>query len=277
MHALHDVGFAHIAVREAGEGPPVLFIHGWPFYGFTWRKIVPALSRSYRCIVADLPGAGSSWWQKENDFTTCGHADNLHRLLDAMKLDRVALVAHDSGATVARRLAVIAPDRIAKMALINTEIPYHRPPYIGLFQRLTALPGSRAAFRQLLSSRRFLRSSMGFGGCFHDLSLIDGEFRDSFVQPLVSEPLRLDGAIRSLQGIDWALVDALSRDHALIQSEVRFIWGAEDPTFPLARARPMVSQLRYGSLVEIRGAKLLPHEERPDDVAREVLAFFGAA
>jgi hypothetical protein len=59
--------------------------------------------------------------------------------------------------------------------MINTETPSHRPPWIRTYQQLVRLPGATAAFRVLLRSRAFCRSSMAFGGCFHDPSLLDGE------------------------------------------------------------------------------------------------------
>jgi pimeloyl-ACP methyl ester carboxylesterase len=56
---------------------------------------------------------------------------------------------------------------------------------------------------------------------------------------------------------------------------VRLIWGADDPTFPVALAREMVKQLPDARLVEVPGARLLVHEERPDDVAGAVIEFLG--
>lgn len=272
-----DVGTARIAVVTSGSGPPVLFVHGWPLHGFTWRKVVPHFVAAGRtCVVIDLPGCGSTTTTPDNDFSFRGQAANLAKLLEKLPFPRVDVVAQDTGATIARQLALIAPARIGKMALINTEIPGHRPPWIELFQMTTSLPGAALSFQLLMRSRTFLRSGLGFGGCFVNLDLIDGEFRDAFVQPLVAERARIEGIIRYLKGIDWQLVDGLATEHAKIESEVLFIWGQEDPTFPLADAQPMVTQLKKcAGLVPIAGAKLLPHEERPDDVAREALKFFG--
>ena len=69
----------------------------------------------------------------------------------------------------------------------------------------------------------------------------------------------------------------LGADHALITSKVHFVWGADDQTFPVSLARSMLTQLPHASLVEIPGAKLLPHEEKPDEVAREILSFFAGS
>jgi len=56
---------------------------------------------------------------------------------------------------------------------------------------------------------------------------------------------------------------------------VQLLWGADDPTFPVALARAMVSQLPNARMTEIPGAKLLVHEEKPAEVAEAALAFLG--
>jgi haloalkane dehalogenase len=268
------VGAAEIAYRVFGEGEPILFLHGWPLSGFTYRRLIPRLSGRYRCYAADSAGAGETRWQAENDFSFRGHAENYLRFVDGLGLGRFHVVAHNTGATIARALALKAGDRIGRMALIGTEIPGHRPPFIPLFQRLTGLPGALTVFRALLGSRLFLRSPMGFGGCFEDKRLIEGEFEKAFVEPMRRDPRRLEGQIRYLRGIDWGFVDDLAEEHAKIRNPVLWIWGENDPTFPISRARVLESQLPdcRGFRV-IPAAKLLVHEERPEEVAEAILAF----
>lgn len=269
-----DVGSAAIAYRRCGSGPPVLFLHGWPLSGLTYRKLVPQLAERFTCIVVDLPGGGETRWRSDNDFSFHGQAQNLRRFIDGLGLTGFHVVAHDTGATIARALALIAGDRIAKMVLIGTEIPGHRPPWIPLFQRLAALPGTRASFRLLMSSGSFLRSPLGFGNCFVDRRLIDGEFLQHFVRPLIESPVRLDGQLRYLRGIDWALVDRLAEEHRRITNPVLFIWGEHDTIFPPQRARAMVSQLADCRGFEVvPNAKLLVHEERPEAVAEHIRSF----
>jgi len=55
-----DVGEGEVAYRRVGDGPDVLFVHGWPVSGATWRKLLPHLAPHVTCHVIDLPGAGSS-------------------------------------------------------------------------------------------------------------------------------------------------------------------------------------------------------------------------
>ena len=270
-----DTGTARLALRRFGSGPPLLLVHGFPLSGFTWRKILPELSRRYTCYVPDLPGMGESEWTDATDFSFPGQGQTLRVLVDRLGLERYSVLAQDTGGTFARCLALVDGARIEKLALINTEIPHHRPPWIPLYQFLMGVPGTLTAFSLLLRSRAFLRSGMGFGGCFNDLRLIEGDFHEHVVEPLVRSPGRREGMRRYLRGATWEPVDAFEHDHARMAMPVRLIWGADDPTFPVEYARRMVKAFPDAHLVEIAGGRLLVHEEKPAEVARSVIEFLG--
>jgi pimeloyl-ACP methyl ester carboxylesterase len=272
---LADAGSARIAYRRIGSGPPLLMIHGWPFSSLSFRKLARRLSERFTCVLPDTPGLGDTEWDATTDFRFAAQADRLRIFAAQVGLQRYSILAHDTGATIGRQLALIDPDRVDKRVLLNTEIPGHRPPWIPLFQRTTVLPGSAVAFKLLLRSAAFRRSSMGYGGCFSDPHLLDeDDFLACFVKPLLGAPRRMEGVVKYLGGIDWALVDGLARRHAEIEAPVLLVWGADDPTFPVARARAMVGQLRNGrGICEIARAKLLVHEERPAEVAAAALPF----
>ena len=78
-----------------------------------------------------------------------------------------------------------------------------------------------------------------------------------------------------LRGAQWKPVDALEQEHARLTMPVQLVWGADDPTFPVEYARKMVTQFPDARLVEIAGARLLVHEEKPAEVARATLDFLG--
>jgi pimeloyl-ACP methyl ester carboxylesterase len=275
---LIDTGTARIAHRVVGAGEPVLFIHGWPFHHGIWRKLVPELSQRYACHLIDLAGAGASEHRVGNDFSFHGHAAHLQRVARAVGLERYRIVAHDTGATVARRLAILEGDRVTQLALIDTELPHHRPPLIELFQRLFGLPGSNALFRRLLRSRTFVRSRMGFGGCVRDLSLLEGEFQELFITPLAESEARTAGQLLYARGIDWRQLDALREGHGELQGAVLLIWGDGDPFFPVALAREMIPQFKSCRGLEVvPGTRLLPHEEKPAEVLAHLHRFFEGA
>jgi len=249
-------------------------IPGFPLHGLTYRRLVPLLADEFTCYCVDLPGTGESRWTASTDFSFPGHARLLMRMADTYGLEEFAIVAHDSGASVARHLALLDRNRCRALIIINTEIPYHRPPWIPLYQKLLGLPGSGYALRLLLRSRWYVRSGAGFGGCFFDRDYLDGEFTELFLRPLVRDHRKALGYARFLRGFDWAENDAFATRHADISARTLLVWGRDDPTFPEPLGREMAGQFRGGAaFVSIPETRLLPHEEKPEEVARAVRNF----
>jgi haloalkane dehalogenase len=262
------IGPTRYAWRQFGQGPALLLVHGFPLSGFTWRHLLPELARHRTCYVPDLAGLGATQWSEGTDFSWRGQALGLQALMRELGVEQYDLVGHDTGGTFARCLALADLPRVTSLGLIGTEIPGHRPPWIPLYQFLMHLPGTLLAFKGLLRSRLYLRSPMGFRGCFQDLSLIDGEFHEHFVQSLLREPRRLQGLSRYLRNLEWDVVDAFAQEHARLAMPVRLVWGSEDGFFPVARAREMTAQFPQASFTEIPQARLFVHEEKPAEVGR---------
>ena len=273
-----DVSFielehCELAYRKVGSGPPLILVHGYPLSGLTFRYLVPSLAEHFTCYLPDLPGLGETRWTDQTDFRFAAQAETLNAFIGKLQLPSYAVVAHDTGGTIARRLAVIDRDRLTRMALIGTEIPGHRPPWIPLFQKI-ANPNQTGMFKFLMSQRWFRHSSAGFGGCFTKLSLIEGEFSELILKPMLADPRRISGQTRYLMGIDWALVDALKIDHAKITAPVLLVWGENDPVFPVEEARAMARQLgNCAGFVTVPGGKLFIHEEMPEVVLPILLDF----
>jgi len=267
-----EVGDARICYRTAGEGPALVLLHGFPLSGMTWRKVVPALAQRFTCYALDLVGLGNSTSNAAIDYTSPGQALVLQQGLRALGVSCYALLGNDTGGWIARELALLDAAAVTRLVLMNTEIPGHRPPWIRLYQRLSQLPGSGIVLRGMLASRRVRRSAMGFGGCFENLNLIDGEFTDLFIAPLVTHAQRLTSTVRFLVSMQFARLDRFAELHRQLRMPVAFVWGAADPTFPDANGRAMATQ--FPSVVAFRSiprGKLLVHEEQPDRVAESVI------
>ncbi len=269
-----DVGQARLCYSKAGQGPALVLLHGFPLSGLTWRKVVPALSKRFTCYAFDLVGLGDSTSRDAADFSSQGQAAVLQQALFAKDVSSYALMGNDTGGWIARELALLEPERITHLALMNTEIPGHRPPWIPLYQRLVRLPGSSFVLRRMLASRRVRRSAMGFGGCFEDLDLIDGEFTELFLAPLLSSQDRLASMFQFLMQMKFERLDRFVELHGKLSMPVAFLWGAADPTFPEKTARAMASQFpNVAHFWSIPKGKLFVHEEQPDTVAELVIEF----
>ena len=259
------VGDASVHWRRAGSGPPIVFLHGFPLSGATWDAVVRHLRDRFTCYAPDLIGLGRSDSAKDDDYSSPGQARVFQALLSQLGVEAYALVGNDTGGWIARELALIDGKRVSHLVLTNTEIPFHRPPWIPTYQVLAHLPGSGTVIGQLLKSSAFCRSSLAFGGCFHDPTRIDGDFRARFIEPLVA---RMDGAMRFLRRMKFARLDELKDLHRQLAMPTLFIWGANDPTFPEPRAREMLAQFpNVAAFHSVANAKLFFYEEHPQEVA----------
>ncbi len=111
-------------VIEEGEGPAVLFVHGFPDTAETWRSQMRAVAQAgYRAVALDMRGYGQSYSPAELDLYSALHiTGDLVGVLDALSIPSAVLVGHDWGADHAWRAMVIRPDRFR--AIVSLSIPY---------------------------------------------------------------------------------------------------------------------------------------------------------
>lgn len=122
-HTIVETPGLRTHVATVGEGEPLVMLHGLPEHWWQWRTIGPTLGRHYRVICPDLRGAG--WTRAESPrMGRLTQMEDLIAVMDALKLDRVRLVAHDLGALTAAHLAYAEPDRVHAMAILSVPPPF---------------------------------------------------------------------------------------------------------------------------------------------------------
>ena len=265
-----DVGAGEVACRTVGSGPDVLFVHGWPVSGATFRMLLPYLADQLTCHVIDLPSAGSSRFDADTTLSIDQHIESVRRVIDLLELDDVAVVGHDSGGMIARH-AVVGDPRLRSMGLINTEQPQGMSWRFKSFLAARHTPGFAGAFGWVAGQPRVRRIPLVLGDAFADSSLLDGEFDEFFLAPLNGSKERRDAATKVLRTFDAHHVGDLGAIHRRIDVPVQLVWGDQDPFFPLAWAEEMVDTFPDAQLTVIEGAGLFSHEERPEEVAEALL------
>ncbi len=272
---LFEAKDAHLALRRFGKGPAIVLIHGFPTHGYTWRHILPELSKHFTCYVFDLPGLGYSEWNDNTDFTSNAQASRVMQVLDQLAVSRYAVMAHDSGATVARIMALENTDKVSHLISFNTEVPGHRPPWIVEYQTLGSLPGAVSIFQYLLKKQWFISSRLGFKEFYSNKQLLKDKINiEPYAKALFMSAEKMKGAIKYLQGIDWKAIDMFKDLHQKIKAKTLLLWGENDKTFPIEYGQQMVPQFNGNcKLISIPNASLLPHEEQPDLVNQHLLAF----
>lgn len=122
-HRLVDAGGVGIHCAIAGQGPPVLLLHGYPQTHLIWHEVAPRLAAEHTVVLADLRGYGDSDKPAPDPdnlvYSKRAMAGDQLAVMRALGFERFALVGHDRGARVAHRLALDAPDAVDALAVLD--------------------------------------------------------------------------------------------------------------------------------------------------------------
>jgi pimeloyl-ACP methyl ester carboxylesterase len=221
----------------------------------------------------DLLGAGETELKSDGDVSIPAQARMLSMLLDALELSPVTLIAHDSGAVIARLLAESQPGRIRALILSDTEVPGRVLPSVVWMQRFLRIPGAFRLFEWLLRSQRFQRSQFGPANGFFDRSTVDlDEFLTVITAPLLRSHAQRHASFRFAITYDLRFADRLRHDRLTMPKLV--LWGDHDAFFPLAWASELFDLLPDPKqFITVERCGILPHEERPVEWCAAVRAF----
>ena len=258
-----DVGGLPIHYLAAGEGPPLVLLHALGESALDWRWVLPALAHTNRVYAPDLPGFGYSA-KPSADYSPDFFARFVGAYLDALGLDRTALVGNSIGGLAALRLALSEPARITALGLVASAGLGRKITYA---LRLPTLPG-------------YGEGAVAWGkpplGAFQRAW--------SRVPLLFGRPERVPGVwiteqtrIAQLPGFTEATIAALRAQVDLggqreilldqlphLQMPALVIWGERDRVFPYSQGQKALSHLRQGSLELVPNCGHLPQVERPD-------------
>ena len=122
-HRFVDAGGLRTHVAEAGEGAPLLLLHGWPQHWYQWRGVMERLVGERRLIAPDLRGFG---WTDAPDgpVNPDVFATDVVALLDALGLERVDVAGHDWGGVTSFLLSTRHPERIGRVLALSAPHPW---------------------------------------------------------------------------------------------------------------------------------------------------------
>lgn len=117
---VHDI---ELDVIVAGEGPPVLLVHGYPQTKYMWRHLIPTLASKFTVVVPDLRGYGDSDKPPSGTdhaaYSKRAMARDLAGLMTELGFRKFPIIGHDRGARVAYRFALDYPDRVERVAVLD--------------------------------------------------------------------------------------------------------------------------------------------------------------
>ena len=255
---------------ERGSGDPVLLLHGWPTSSYLWRGIVGPLGERNRAIAIDLPGFGRSDKPLDRSYSFRFFERVLDGFLAEVGVDRVGLAVHDIGGPIGVYWAARRPERLTRLALLNTLV-YSRLSWAAVaFVAAVKVPGVRAA----LTSQPALRWAMRYG--VHDRSRLSDETIRAY-----QAPFRDRSARRALQKAAGGLhPDGLREIERWLPNAgvpFRLVYGARDRILPDVD-RTMRRIEGEAANVEVTRFEDCGHflqEERPKEIAAILAEFFG--
>jgi cis-3-alkyl-4-acyloxetan-2-one decarboxylase len=125
-HFTQVAGFRMHYVDE-GKGDPIVCLHGEPTWGYLYRNFIPPLSKRYRVIAPDHMGFGKSETPANREYTLATHVQNLEALILELDLRDITLVLQDWGGPIGGGVALRHPDRVKRLCLMNTVVPFRLP------------------------------------------------------------------------------------------------------------------------------------------------------
>jgi pimeloyl-ACP methyl ester carboxylesterase len=260
-----DAGGVRSFVREQGEGPAVVLLHGVPSSSFLYRKVIPRLAdQGVRAVALDFPGLGLADRPAGFDYSWSGLARWLGEALEARERERVNLVVHDIAGPIGCEWAVRNSERVLSLTALNTDLspatfrrPWTMQPFVipvvrQLWLHATPRPLFAALFRlQGLGARAAMTTAEIYA--YRDL-LLRADRGRAF--------LKIMRGFELTEAKDRLLADGLAgRTYP-----ARIIWGKDDPALGLDHME------RVKRVLGVDDALLLPakhflQEDQADAIA----------
>jgi pimeloyl-ACP methyl ester carboxylesterase len=261
-----------IHYREEGDGEPIVFVHGLLVDGRLWRNVVPRLASTHRCIYPDWPlGSHRHALIPGADRSPRGMAHLIADFLDALELERVTVVANDTGGAISQILASERPERLRALVLTNCDcLENFLPAVLRPLQWLARVPGAYWLIAKLSRSKRVRRSPLGFGMLTR--RPIPDELTAAWLAPLTDSAVRGD-VIATLKAIDKR--DTLRAAEGLRERPLPLLlaWAPDDLIFRLRFAERLEEMIPGARLERVADSRAFVPEDQPAKLAELIAAF----
>ncbi|MGY1834586.1 alpha/beta fold hydrolase [Blastococcus sp. SYSU DS0510] len=259
----------------AGEGPPLLLLHGMGNNCQTWAGVIDRLARSHTVIAPDLLGHGDSD-KPRGDYSIAAYANGMRDLLSVLDVERATVVGHSLGGGIALQFAYQFPERCQRLALVGSG---GLGPELSAGLRAATLPGAELVVTALAGVSGPLRSGLrvvetvGRAAGWRQvgdlaeavdalLALQDVEARRAFLRTL-----------RGVVDVRGQAVTALDRLYLADSVPMLVIWGGRDPIVPAQHAETVRTAVPSARVEVFEDAGHWPHLDEPDRFCEVLLDF----
>jgi 2-hydroxymuconate-semialdehyde hydrolase len=258
----------HGAATHGQQGLPLVLLHGLPTSSYLWHDVMRDLERSHPMVAPDLLGFGRSERPARRErYALEAQARLMLQVLDELGLDRVVLVGHDLGGTVAVHMTALAPERVAGLVLCHSPLhpeTWPSPPVLPLM-----VPGLRQAYVRVLQLFPQLAGRL-IARTLH-AECEPAELRH-YVSPLLgSEGGR--GLLDFVNAIDLEAAALAWQEVREIAPPTLVLWGEDNHLLSPAYGRRLALDVPGAAWVPVSGGGQLLPQDRPERVAEEIAAF----
>jgi haloalkane dehalogenase len=260
--------------EQPGQGTAIVLMHGFPDNHHLYDRVLPFL-HDRRVVTFDFLGWGDSDKPGDHAYTTDAQTQELDRVIDALGLERVILVAHDASGPPAIDWALAHPERVERLVLLNTYYSRMRslrsPEAIWLFSTPVVRRVSRWASR-LFDNWLFRRMYFWQVGRFFR----DQRVRDEFLPVLYEQFTRSPSAQGAFFGLNEDLRPMLRQRDGRVDElrrfdrPVRIVFGGADPYLNASVAREFAALFPRAELALVEGARHFVQMDEPEKVAAEI-------
>jgi pimeloyl-ACP methyl ester carboxylesterase len=264
-----------IAYSETGpaDAPTILFVHGAFVDGTLWRKVVPQLEGSYRCVVPDLPlGSHRTPMNPGADLSPPALARLIAEFVEAVGLDDVTLVANDTGGALSQLVVTRHPERVGRLVLTPCDA-YENflPPAFRYLQALARVPGGVALVAQAMRIPANRRSPIAFG--WLSKRRIPSDVLASWTEPVIRDAeIRRD--VRDvLRGISTRYTLEAAERLREFGGPTMLAWATEDRFFKPKFAERLAADIPGSRLEWIEDSRTFVSEDQPERLAQLIGEF----
>jgi len=262
---------------ERGEGPILLFSHGWLANANLWRRVVDRLHDEFRCLALDLPlGSHRTPMAPAADLSPLGVAGLIAAVLERLDLHAVTLVGNDSGGAYSQialaRHERQTAERVSGLVLTSCETPYDEwppAPFDGLPEAARD-PEVLGRLLAALEDPAVRAAPVAYGHLLKHPT----EASDSYALPASRDPGVLRDVAKAMASATTAPVRAAG-EALIAQRElpILLIWSEEDEVFPVEHAARYANELAKARLVRIADSYSFTPEDQPEAVATAIRSF----
>lgn len=263
LQKVTHVGDRFVSYLDSGKGRAVVLLHGLPTWGYLWHRVVPALERSRRVLVPDLPGCGWSDRSDRFDRSICRQAERVAAWMQEVGLPRADVVGHGVGAAIALRLAALQPARVDKLVLVDA-LAYDAAPMEALVE--LGRPGADRKY-SAASAAALLQDALRAGFAKPDDELIEG-----LLAPYATETGKVS-LVRAAAALDASqFLEVLPRLPEL-RAETLILWGGKDAWQSLDYGKRLAWDLPRAKLSVIEDAGHYCMLDKPAEVSARLEDF----